>query len=149
MFLNYSANNFIVQKREPLPLGFFLQSNDVSLLSKGHLWSVCMKLNQAAVSQRKVKLVVAEERGTSAAGGALHVFTSNSLFTFKLTGRRRWKEKRRNNKNKCCVRGEQPLSLCAEIQSIFLLLGHVEFIQKRPQMVETKRRDVNGKCIKP
>lgn len=88
-----------------MPLGFFLQSNDVSLLSKGHLWSVCMKLNQAAVSQRKVKLMVAaEERGTSAAGGALHVFTSNNLFTFELTGRREWKEKRRYDKNKCCVR---------------------------------------------
>lgn len=86
MFLDYSANHFSVQKRVPTLLGFFLQSNYVSLLSKGHLWSVCMKLNQAAVSQRKVKLMVAaEERGTLAAGGALHVFTSNDPFTFKLT----------------------------------------------------------------
>lgn len=66
--------------------GFFLWSCDVSLLSKGHLWSVCVKLNQAAVSQRKVTLVVAaEERGAAAAGGALHVFTSNGPFTLTLT----------------------------------------------------------------
>ena len=48
---------------------------DGSLFSKGHLWSFCAELNQAAVSQRKVMLMVAaEERGT-AAGGALHVFS--------------------------------------------------------------------------
>lgn len=80
--------------------GFFLQSSDVSLLSKGHLWSVCMKLNQAAVSQRKVMLMVPVEKRGTAAGCALHVFTSNSPFTFKLTDWRGWKEKRRNNKNK-------------------------------------------------
>lgn len=49
---------------------------DASLFSKGHLWSFCMELNQAAVSQRKVMLMVAaEERGTTAAGGALHDFS--------------------------------------------------------------------------
>lgn len=65
---------------------FSLQSNDVSLLAKGHLWSVCMKFNQAAASQRKVTLMAAaEEKGTAAVGGALHVFTSNSPSTFKLT----------------------------------------------------------------
>lgn len=49
--------------------GFFLQASDASLLLKGHLWSVCMKLNQAVVSQRKVMLMVAvKERGPAAAG---------------------------------------------------------------------------------
>lgn len=87
--------------RESTYAPFFLLSSDVFLLSKGHLWSVCMKLNQAAVSQRKVMpMVAAEERGTAAAGGALHVFTSNGPFTFNLTDWKGWKERRRNNKNK-------------------------------------------------
>lgn len=65
--------------------GFLLQSCDVSLLSKGQFWSVCMKLKQAATIQRKVRLMVAaEERGTATAGGALHVFASNGPFTLKL-----------------------------------------------------------------
>ena len=67
-------------------LRFFLQSTDASLLSKGHHWSVSMKLNQAVVIQGKVMpMMAAEERGTAAVGGALHVFTSNSPFMFQLT----------------------------------------------------------------
>lgn len=69
-----------------MPLGFSYNPVMPPSFLKGHHWSVCMKLNQAAVSQRKVILMVAaEERETVAAGGALHVFTSNIPFTFKLT----------------------------------------------------------------
>lgn len=97
-----------------LASGFFLQSCDVSLLSKGQLWSVCMKLKQAAAIQRKVMLMVAaEERGTAITGGALHVFTSNGPFTLKLKNWRGWKDRRRNDQNKSEVldqrrRGGQP-----------------------------------------
>lgn len=57
-----------------------------------------MKLKQTAAIQRKVRLrVAAQEKGRATAGSALHVFTSNGLFTFKFEKLKRWKVRRRNN----------------------------------------------------
>lgn len=47
--------------------GFFLQATDAYLLSKGHLWSVRMKLNLWSVKERSL-MVAVKERGTTAAG---------------------------------------------------------------------------------
>lgn len=55
--------------------GIFLEPSDASLLLKGHLWSVCVKLNQAAVSQRKVTLMVAVKEGETAAAGVPFMFS--------------------------------------------------------------------------
>lgn len=82
--------------------GIFLHSCDFSVLSNGQPWSVPMKFKQAVAHSKKVMLLVAaEESGAVPVGGALHVFTSNSPFIFKLKNWRGWKEgRRKKNKSK-------------------------------------------------
>lgn len=69
-----------------------LQPCQASRLSKGHLWSICMKLNWWSVRGKVIVMAAAEESATVAAGSALDVFTSNIPFWVKLTDWRRWKK---------------------------------------------------------
>lgn len=61
---------------EPPP-PFPLKPCNVSVLSKGQLWSVCGKLEHAVAIQRKVILMTAAAERWRGGGHILHVFPSN------------------------------------------------------------------------
>lgn len=82
----------------------------MSLPSKGHLWSVCAEpARQWSVKERSCSRWL-HTRAAAAAGGALHVFTSNGLLyvqgdRLKRTERGRGGEKtdQRQQENIACI----------------------------------------------
>lgn len=131
MFLHWSANRFSTSLHMRVQTECFWVFLCGAVMSPGFLkatygLSVWSLTRQWSVKERSCSWWL-QGRGKVAAGGALHVFTSDSPITFELTAWRGWKERRRNNKNKSELLDQRRGgSLCGSTGKY--VLGCVEFL---------------------